>query len=114
MYFCFSSTPKNLQEGRWKEVTETNNSNIATTEPIHSVNAIHKLEIDENPQMKRQQNVKCTDAERIKRNWTEERKFNKNYDDYKDQFFNMLSEFKDMQDGLFGRICAVKHQIELT
>lgn len=41
-------------------------------------------------------------------------KFNDNYDEHKDEFFDMLSKFKDKWDGHLGQINSVKHGIKLT
>lgn len=46
MYFCFSITLKSFQDADCKEVTETNNSNIANTEPMESVNELYRRCVD--------------------------------------------------------------------
>lgn len=114
MQFHSVCTPKSPGEGRCKEVTETNNSNISNTEPIDSVNAIYRLEIDNNTQMQRYKNVDTTDAERRISDWTEEVKFNENYDDNNHKFFDIVSEFKDMSDVHFSQASNVKQRVDLT
>lgn len=91
----FSSTLKNSKEGKRKEVTETNSWKIANTEPVDSVNAIYKPEIDKNTKMKRKRNMKCIEMKPFESDWTEEVKLTENWDDYTDKFFYVLSEFKD-------------------
>lgn len=43
----------------------------------------------------------------LQSNWTGGVKFNDNYDDYKDELIDMLSEIKDMWDGPHGPIITV-------
>lgn len=40
--------------------------------------------------------MKCSDAQRLESDWTKNVKFHKNYDDYQDMVFDMLSESKDV------------------
>lgn len=56
--------------------------------------------------------MECTDTERQKSYWIEEVEFNENYDYYR-EFFDMLSDFKDMWDGDLARIITLKHRINL-
>lgn len=99
MYFRFPSISESSQEEICKEVFDTDNWTIASIETIDSVNAICRPEVKQNMQMRWQWNVICTEAEQLKSDLTEEVKFTKCYDNYTDQFSDMLPEYKDMSDG---------------
>lgn len=87
------------QGGSCKEVSVSNDMNITNSEPIHFSNAIWSLEILKSSQMQRPRNMKHTDAKWLESGWTEGVRFNENYDEYKDELFDMLSEFRDIRDG---------------
>lgn len=58
--------------------------------------------------------MECTSGKVIESDWTEEIKFDEEYDEFKDDFFNMLSDIMDMWNVLLAGINAVRHQIDLT
>lgn len=40
--------------------------------------------------------MECTEAKPVESDWKEEVKSNESYEDYKIEFFDVVSEFKDM------------------
>lgn len=53
------------------------------------------------------------DIRPLESDYTEEVNLNKTWDDYKGDFFDMLSDFKDMWDGHLGQTKALKLQADL-
>lgn len=70
------STPESCKEGRCNEVT--NIVNIPNAQPNDTVSKIFMPETGINKPMQRHKNMKYTEAERLKSDWTEEVKLNKN------------------------------------
>lgn len=109
MLFHYEKTSRNPREGRCKNGNKTKELKIANAKSIEHVSAIHKLATDRNSKMERHKDVRFVGTTRPGSDGTEEVNFNKNFDHYKIQFFDMLSKFKDMWDGQLGQINAVKH-----
>lgn len=82
-------------------------------EHLGSVKAIYRLQTDKNTKILQPKNLECTSIVQRKSDWTEEVRFNKNYDDYMDKFFHVLFEVKDMWDGHLDWVNDMKHNIKL-
>lgn len=86
---------------------------MRNAELIETLSAMYKPETSKHLQMEQHKSVKNTNAERPACHWKEEVKFDENYDEYKDEFNDLLSEFNKMWDGHIGRIVAVNHGVDL-
>lgn len=64
-----------------------------------------------NMQIQRCKNMECTEPKLLKSDWREEVKFHEHLDSYKDEFFDMVSEFEDMSDRHLCWIDSVTHRI---
>lgn len=77
----FSALLKAPKKGGAKKVTEAGSSKIVNNEPIDSVSAISRPEINKNSQIQRRKSLEYTYAEQAKFNSTEEVNFKESYKD---------------------------------
>lgn len=99
---------------KWNKYVKMNTFNIANFELIDTIIAIFRLELDKNMLLHGQDNLECTDAERLKSSCTREVKHDAKYGDHKNELLGLLLELKDMWNDYLGRINTVKHLIKLT
>lgn len=64
--------------------------------------------------MRKHEDVKLADEERLEQDWRNEAVTSDDYEEAKDEFIKMLSEFEMIWDGHLGRIQNAKHRIALS
>lgn len=89
--FPYISIPKITREGKCKNGNKMIDSKITNVKPVDIVSAIKKLRTDKKFLMQRHNSLECIDEKQVELDWIGKKSLTKNYDNYKDDLFNMLS-----------------------